>query len=158
MKYDIERLESDLLQIVQDNLSAKLAEIEAEKADSISLVAPSNSEYFSTTSDAVDNRIYSIQYGVESVDTLSNSSSTAEVVRLIFLRYIPELNQQQGVVRKQLYRYARAFKEIIEENFRKIPCSSTIKITTVAPQRWQDNEFAAVYKVAGIYIETEIVS
>lgn len=158
MKYDVEKLEADLLALVKSKLPSKLAEITAEKADSITLVVPTADDYFNTTDDEVLNRKLSVQYGLIDGSPLSISSSTAETNRYLFLIYLNELNKKPGVVRKKLYRYIRALKEIFEENFDRLSFVSKMNIHTIAPTSasWDENEISPVYKVGGVYIETSI--
>lgn len=162
MKYDIERLEEDLLALVQSKLPDKIAEISAEKADSIVLEVPLDSQYFNTTDDEVDvsNQTLNIQYGVIDGAPFSVSSNTSEDNRYIFLIYLNELNGIPGEVRKKLFRYIRAFKEIFEENFDRLTCASSIKVQSIAPTSasWDTNETSPVYKVGGVYINIAIAS
>jgi len=153
MKYDVERLEADLLALVQSKLPDKITEITAEKADSITLVTPADADYFNSTDDEVDNRKISVQYGLIDGVPLSIGSNTAEDNRYIFLIYLDEINEKPGVVRKKLYRYIRAFKEIFKENFKSIPIGS-ITIQTISPTSasWDENETSPVYKVGGVYV------
>ena len=156
MKYDVERLEADLLALVKSKLPAKIAEINTEKADSIIIIAPADAQYFNTTDDEVDNRKISVQYGIVDGSPDSIFSHTAEDNRYIFLIYLNEMNKKTGIVRKKLFRYIRAFKEVFEENFDRFPCVSNMKVQTIAPQHWAENEKSPVYKVGGVYIETSI--
>jgi len=160
MKYDIERLEADMLAPVQTKLPDKLAEITTEKAESITLDVPEDDQYFNTTDDEVDNRTLSVQYGLIDGSPTSISSSTAEDNRYIFLIYLNEMNEKPGVVRKQLYRYIRALKEVFEENFDRFHCVSRMNVQPIAPTSagWEDNELSPVYKVGGVYIETSMAS
>ena len=156
MIYDVETLESDLLALVKAKLPDKIADITAEKADSIVLNVPTNSQYFNTTDDEVDNRKLSVMYGVVDGSPNSIGSNTSEDNRYIFLVYLNEQNLKTGIARKMLFRYIRALKEIFEENFNSLSCVSTLKINSIAPQSWSENETSPVYKVGGVYIETSI--
>jgi len=160
MKYDVERLEADLLALVQNKLPAKITEITTEKADSITLDIPTNDDYFNTTDDEVINRKIIVQYGLIDGEPFSVSSGTAEENRYIFAVYLDEMNEAAGVVRKKLFRYIRAFKEIFEENFYFFSCVSKLDIRTIAPTSasWDENETSPVYKIGGIYIETSLAS
>lgn len=158
MKYDVEILEADLLALVQAKLPGKLTEITAEKADSITIPTPANDQYFNSTDDEVDNRTLAVQYGIVDGSPDSISSNTAEDNRYIFLIYVNEINQLPGVVRKKLFRYIRALKEVFEENFDQFSFVSKMNIVTIAPQSWAENENSPVYKVGGVYIETSLVS
>lgn len=158
MKYDIETLEADLLSIVQTYLPAKLAEITAEKADSITLTVPVADDYFNTTDDEVNNRKLSVQYGVIDGQPLSIGPQVAEDNRYIFLVYLDETNLKTGVARKMLFRYIRALKEVFQENFRRIHCCSLMTVQSIAPTSasWDENENSPVYKVGGVYINAAI--
>ncbi len=160
MKYDVEKLEADLLSLVKSKLPSKLAEITAEKADSITLTIPVDADYFNTTDDEVLNRKLSVQYGLIDGSPLSISSNTAETNRYLFLIYLDELNAKPGVIRKKLFRYIRAFKEIFEENFDRLSFVSKMEINVISPTSasWDENEISPVYKVGGVYIETSIAS
>lgn len=158
MKYDVEILEADLLALVKANLPGKLTEITAEKADSITIPAPTDSQYFNSTDDEVDNRTLSVRYGLEDQRPVSITSNTAEDNVYLFLVYVNEINQLPGVVRKKLFRYARALKEVFEENFEQLSFVSKMVVQTIAPQSWAENEKSPTYKVSGVYIETSLVS
>ena len=160
MKYDVETLEADLLALMKSKIAAKLSEITTEKGDSITLDVPLDSQYFNTTDDEVNNETLSVQYGVIDGEPFSISSATSEDNRYIFLLYLNEMNELPGIVRKKLFRYIRAFKEIIEENFDAFPCVSKLNIKTIAPTSagWDENETSPVYKVGGIYIESAMAS
>lgn len=156
-KYDIEQLEEDLLAIVQSNLPAKLAEIDAEKNDGIILVAPTDSQYFSTTDDEVNNESVFIMYGADDSETVSIASSTSEDVKYFFIVYTNDINSVPGETRKRILRYSRALKEVINENFRSISFASSLVVATVAPFSWGENERSPVYKAGGIYLRTTLV-
>lgn len=158
MKYDPESLESDLLKIVQENLPGKIAEISAEKSDSIVLDVPADSQYFNTTDDEVLNAKLTVMYGLTDGAPVSIGPNTAEDNRYMFLIYLDDINQKPGVVRKKLYRYIRALKEIIEDNFNYLPCVSDLKVQSISPTSatWDENENSPVYKVGGIFIQASI--
>ncbi len=156
MKCDVETVEADLLALVQAKLPDKIAEITAEKADGIVLTVPANTDYINTTDDEVNNTDLIVHYGITDGVPLSIGSNTAEDNRYVFNIYLDELNQQPGIVRKKLFRYIRALKEIFEENFKKFSYLSSMKVETIAPGMWQKNEQSPIYKVGGVYIETSL--
>ena len=160
MKYDVEKLEADLLALVKSKLPAKLAEITADKADSITLVVPVDDDYFNTTDDEVINRKLLVMYGLTDGEPLSISPATEERNKYLFAVYLDEMNEAPGVVRKKLFRYIRAFKEIFEENFDRLSFVSNMELEVIAPTSvgWQENETSPVYKIGGVYIETSLAS
>ncbi|MGY5854061.1 MAG: hypothetical protein RTU92_10875 [Candidatus Thorarchaeota archaeon] len=147
------------MELVQNNLAAKLAEIDAEKADGITLEVPASDQYFNSTDDEVVNQSLVVYYGLTDGNPNSIGSATAEDNRYMFLIFLDELNLQPGIVRRKILRYIRAFKEIFEENFDRFPFLSLMKVQTIAPNSasWDENETSPVYKVGGVYIETSIV-
>lgn len=160
MKYDVEKLEADLLALVKAKLPAKITEINTDKADSITLLVPTDAQYFNTTDDeaSASNQILTVLYGLTGGSPISIQSATAEENQYIFLIYFNNLNLAAGIVRRSLLRYTRAFKEVFEENFDRLSFVSNMNIITIAPQLWRENEKSPVYKVAGVYIETSLAS
>jgi len=159
MKCDIEIVEDKLLELVKDKLPAKLAEIDAEKADGVTLDVPMDAQYFNGTDidEEVINQGILVRYGIVESEAISLPSATAQDNTYIFLIYLNELNAPQGELRKKLFRYSRAFKEIFEENFRKFTFLSGMDVTVVAPAIWQENDRSPAYKVGGVYIKTAMV-
>lgn len=160
MKYDIELVETKLLTLVKAKLPAKLTEIETDKGDGLTLDVPTDSQYYNSTDidEEVINQSPLIKYGVVINDVVSISAATAEDNTYMFLIHFDDLNETQGVVRKKLLRYSRAFKEIFEENFKAFSFLSSLQIQTIAPHLWRENERSPVYKVAGVYIQTSLAS
>lgn len=159
-KYDIEIVEQKLLELFKSKLAAKLAEIDADKDDGITLEVPTDAQYYDGTDidEEVINQTPLIRHGIVTTDTNSISAATAEVNGYLFLILLDGLNEEQGVIRKRLFRYARAFKEIFEENFDAFSFLSNITITTIAPALWRENELSPVYKTSGVYIEAALAS
>lgn len=160
MKCDVEVVENQLLNLVKAKLPAKLTEIMAEKADSIVLETPTDDQYFNTTDDHVLNQSLLVKYGLIDGDPVSIFSKTAEENRYLFMFCLDEMNAAPGVIRKKLFRYIRALKEIFEENFDAFSHLSSIEINSIAPTSasWDENEMSPVFKVGGVYIETSLVS
>lgn len=160
MKCDIEIIETKLLELVQAKLPSKLSEIDTEKNDGITLEVPAGDQYFNSTDidEEVINQDLLVKYGLVESSAISISSATSEENDYIFLIYLTDLNAPQGILRKRLFRYIRAFKEIFEENFNAFPFLSNFTIKVIAPALWQDNEQSPAYKVGGVYIETSLAS
>jgi len=149
-----------LLNLIKSKLPAKLAEIDAEKADGVVLDVPTDEQYYNSTD--FDDRVFSqdwlVRYGLEMSETNSITSATAEDNTYIFLVQWTNLNAPEGDTRKRLFRYSRAFKEILEENFDRFPYMSKFKIVTIAPALWAENARSPVYKVGGVRLKTAIAS
>lgn len=160
MKCDIEIVENKLLDLVKTKLSAKLSEIETEKDDGVTLEVPTDAQYFNGTDidEEIVNQELIVRYGLVESSVISISSATAEENNYIFLIYLTDLNAPQGEMRKKLFRYTRALKEIFEENFDKFSFLSRLDIKIIAPALWRENDASPVYKVGGVYIETSLAS
>jgi hypothetical protein len=158
MKCDIETIEADLLALIKSNLAAKLSEIETEKADGLTLAVPTDAQYFDSTDidELVINEDLLIKHGLVESEVLSISSANAEQNTYIFLIYLTNLNAPQGEMRKKLFRYIRAFKEILQENFDAFPYLSRLDVSVIAPAIWAENEQSPAYKVGGVYIQTTL--
>jgi len=160
MKYDLEKLESDLLALVKSKMAVKLSEIEADKGDSITLEVPADDQYFNSTDidEEIVNQVLMVRYGIEESDAISISSATSQESTVSFLVYLNELNQARGVLRKKIFRYGRALKEIFEENFRDLSFVSNMNIEVVSPMEWRENESSPAYKVGGVFIKATLAS
>ncbi len=154
-KYDEERLEDDLLAIVQDNLPAKLTEIENEKNDGIVLEDIPSDQYYSTLLNDVLNNDPIIFYGTQSMSIEAITGATARNVMVFF--EVLFLEDFSGVdTRKKAFRYIRALREVIEENARKIPSTSGFEIEGTLPTDFVDLDSSNYYKIGGVAITTFI--
>ena len=153
-RYDLERFRDDIIKIVQDNMPAKVAQINAEKADGDDIEAPDNSLYIFDIMDAVLNAYPFIYYGFDNVVTDGTVGQTKTTVTL-FISVVFDNANNTSVINQAL-RYTRALKEIIEEHQSDIAQISVNQVSQFAPDDFQLNN-GANYKIGGILIEGTMI-
>lgn len=154
-KIDIEVIEAKFLQIVQDNLPAKLTEINTEKGDSL-LTNISNSNYLNDFYQSELTPSLFIHYGISDPETISVGSDFAINWTVYFDVYLNDQNNL-STVRKRIIRYTRALYEVIQENYSVLSRYCSIpEIANVEPQDVQDIVNDTPYKTGGIKIKVSI--
>ena len=151
---DVEDVENRIIGVIQDNLGTKIADINAEKGDTLLIEIPIDS-YITTFNESVNNKKSFVFYGVDSIDTLPIGSATKQTINMFVFVFFSELNRQDEN-RKKSFRYSRAFKEIVEGKSNSFGPLSQIKITSIAPSDFQLNENSPLYKIGGVIIEVDL--
>ncbi len=152
-KFDIESFRNGLLAIVQDNLPAKVAAINTEKDDTNSISVVDNAYYYNDITDQVVNKTPFIYYGLIDVGTRTVGSQTAMEVTAFFSIVFD--NRNQGNTESKTLRYTRCLREVIQENFKKMPAASNLKIEQFLPANFSLNK-GADFKIGGIHITATI--
>lgn len=151
---DLETLEDDLIQIIEENLPAKLIEINAEKSDGITTENVARENWYDSPTDEVFNRnIYAV-YGFDSITGLSPGRKAATIKWTFEIALTDEQDTKAG--RRKAMRYARALKEIFELNAFRFSYLSAFEIQIFAPVGIQDIKGTKL-KVSGIQITTTMV-
>lgn len=152
---DFEDILDAVKTIMVDNLNTKLLSISSDKADSIVLAPIENAAYFLQSLDEeIANFDPFVAYGIMDINSKSLGPQTAETIFISVVIVMAD----NGIndVNRRMFRYARALKEIYEENWHLVKIGSKIRITrsTVVPFEALDS--SATYKAVGIEIETSI--
>jgi hypothetical protein len=153
-KLDIELIESKILQIVKDNFSAKITEINNDKNDAITIDdIPSKNFIMNLDSEPLNSSLF-INYGLADSEIIEELGSFSTVWTLFYVVYINEINQMKGSkIRSKVLRYTRALEEIITENSDKISRYTTLpKISHILPQDVENTE-RTPYKIGGIKLD-----
>lgn len=163
MKYDAEKLMTDIRAILVAKLDAKLDQIAAEKADfdsenlggALGLpYIPEKDYFFQSWSDRILNVKYAIFYGIEETVTSGMGPSSA-VLYKIFVEIIVHDSGQDSKTTNRVLRYSRAIREVFEENYDKLPGGNNIKIETTKPISFRiDLDTSEEIKVGGVLITT----
>lgn len=148
-KNDIEEIEQVILGIVQAKLAAKVAEINADKGDSL-LTDIDSDNYFSDfyQSEATGSKF--IFFGIEQPEAQSIGSDSAETWTIFYKIFIEQENNL-STIRSAVLRYTRALKEIINENSDLIArhCSKG-EISNLTPENVEDINNDTPFKMGGI--------
>ena len=120
MTYDLETLLDDIETLVKANLNTKIAAINSEKNDSISLATIDSEAYFFQSLDGKQiNYTPFVAYGISNFDSPEDGGhyGAAEIkVSIDVIVCLEDVGQDVNITKRML-RYQRALKEIIETNF-----------------------------------------
>lgn len=154
-KLDLEWLEGAIIQLIKDNLTAKLAQIDADKNDGLILDPIPVANYFATFEEEINNVDEFIMYGYDTTTADGIGPATIQdFVFMIFVFFSTMNNEIVNENRKKSFRYSRAIKEIIQSHYGDIGNTSTLKITEVEPADFQLNENSPLLKIAGLQISS----
>lgn len=137
-RYDLEDMLDDILAVMVSGLNTKIAAIEAEKIAKSKALTPTlapigaTSYYRQSWSEKILNTNPAIFYGIEDVRTTDGGSVAAEVVK-VFCEVVLCDNGMTNDAHSRIARYARALKELFQENYGSIATVGQIKIETVRP-------------------------
>lgn len=152
-KFDEEEFYDYCVNLVKDNIGAKITALNAEKADAITLETPGASDYifdFSVKSATPDFFIYYTMLDAVPLDTVGNQSSI-ECNILFYFAFI-DFEENDYSIRKGM-RYTRALREIFLDNFNNNHQISDFEIFQVFPQSAQFQNTKKWYKVGGVEIK-----
>lgn len=151
-KFDIESFQDSVLQIIKDNINAKIAEINTEKADSITLETIDTTNAFANDlNEVVVNFDPFVYHGISAINPTAIGGATSNNITLFFeviFAYNADGNSQ---IRKVL-RYSRILQEIVEEKQRKILGVSNLEIQQLVPLDVRLSESDQQYKIGGIHL------
>ena len=165
--YDCEDLLDDIVALLKEKLPAKIDEIAAIKSENgkeISLPQISEEAYFyQNWSDKILNYPVAIFNGVENIQASGSGPATYEAYR-IFVEVVvidggietAEINGVKTAVGiRKVNRYARAIREVLEDNFASLPWHTKTNIETVRPLSFTiDQNTSEEVKVGGVSITT----
>lgn len=168
-KYDTETLMKEVLSIMTTNLNTKIASIEAEKIAAgfpttglkpvdatIGADGTPNGYFEQTWSDKILNIDPAIFYGIEETAATGIGPMTEQRFKL-FVEVVLVDSGQDDLTKNRVHRYARALKEIFEENYDRLSFGNQIKIETIRPISLKlDLDTSEVLKVGGVSITTAI--
>lgn len=157
--YDEEQFEADLLALLQADQTAKLVAIDTEKgADGKTPSAIDSDDWVDTLDNAWNNRTSFVWYGVQRMDPVDEDRGpdrTAREVAFVVMAFFPRENDVDA--RVKVFRYTRAFREIIEENARRLSYGDGIKVSQLPPEPLVEQETKSGYLAGGVVVRTTIV-
>lgn len=156
-KIDFESVAASVASILQANLAAKCAEINADKNDGLNISdIPAAAYFFQTFNDKILNSPVAILYGFQGIRATPVGPETANALTIFIDLFILDNGQDDKTVARVL-RYSRALREIFEKNWDKLAGGSKILIETSIPVAFKDDTNSSTeYKVGGIMISTSI--
>lgn len=152
-KFDVESFYNHCADLFKNNIDAKVTEINNEKADSITIEAPSADQIITDFHEQILNFDFFTYYTLlEATSVDQAGSSVAYEVSMLF--YVCFLDPEDGTdIIKKALRYTRALAEIFQEgNFDESRLSG-LEIIQHFPQSAQFQNGSDWYKIGGVEIK-----
>ena len=133
-RHDFETLLDEFQSVISSNLNTKITAIVAEKGDSITPPALDSNAYFLQTLDeAVANFDPFMVYGIEDIQIESEGPLINEKVFISAVIVLTDNGRTN--MNRIMFRYSRALKEVLQENWQIDNTSSKIRVNryTVVP-------------------------
>lgn len=155
MKFDEEQLLLNIETTLKNLFNTKVAEINTEKNDSITLATINNGAFIMDADDREVNYDPYILYMIIDQTSEGRGPTTSETIVVNIALIHTDNGLDPSVVRRML-RYRRALREVIEENFQKINPCGQCSIESLPLLSFQKASTSIASKVVGINIVTSI--
>ncbi len=152
-KFDLESFRDYFLTMIQSAWAAKIAEINAEKSDAITLQDIPSAQYFSDLNESVVNFNEFIHYEFGEIQTITQPRMPAAMVVEMAVAVVVTDPQSGLSAENKALRYTRALAEIIMANASKNPQIGGVEIEVFAPISPKENLLSGSTKVGGIIIK-----
>ncbi len=132
-RYDVECLLGDVEEVLTTKLNSKIAQINAEKNDSISMATIPVAGYFlQTMNEKMANYDPFVYYGVGNIEPGDEMmpGRSSDIVDIEALICVIDPGQDDTIA-KRMFRYGRALKEVFETNFNAFD-GGNIKATIIS--------------------------
>lgn len=160
-KYDVESLLDDVKALLEANFATKIAAINSEKNDSITLTAPASGSYFrgelNGEQETMDPFVF---YGIETVKTEGRGPATSNLYSLFVVIVIEDTGQdaQLGGVYNRMLRYMRAMYEVFQDHWSEYEPSVKLLVSSIEPVLFTDLNTTQTYRSAGVKIEASLLN
>lgn len=158
--YDIESLLSDIRAFLVANLNTKLAAIDAEKNDGITLAQVNSSAFLDQTAGDHEMMNYDpfVMYGIEEApETQAVGPGTITPYILFVVVALTDTANDPNVY-KRLLRYQRAFRELFEANWANVGGSVKFKVSGSVPIPVNLLDKKRISKVVGVTLSVALAS
>lgn len=154
-KYDMERLLDGIVNVYKDNLNAKIAEIQAEKADGMVLKTVDAAAYAVQELNGVtQNYNPYIFVGIEDIQSVGLGPHTADTLIMNVVLVLADEGEDVAIGRR-LLRYSRAIRETLEKNWNDTRITKA-QITSLVPVDFKLQNSSQLFRAVGIEIRAAI--
>lgn len=131
--FDIELLLSDIEAFLVANLNTKLAAIDTEKNDGVTLAQINSAAYYQQTihKETLNYDPFVI-YGIEAIEARGQGPATLEKYQLYVVVVMTDTHNDPKLL-KRLLRYQRALKELFHANWSTIGNPVKMKVSSLVP-------------------------
>ena len=153
MTFDVEEFRDYFLNMIKDNIDAKIDEINADKNDSITLSKPDAAHFIADINDQALAFDPFIHYGFSEIKTGSQAGSVQWTPSMFFAFYFLS-REEADVAESKVLRYTRAMTEIVAAKVTDNAMISAVEILPLPPSIVIfDDMDGAEYKVGAIEIK-----
>lgn len=156
-RFDAEAFFDYCENLLKDKISDKVAEINAEKGDSL-LIAPNDRQFITDFTEQILNEdifFYCTMLPAENVASNGPFVST-ELKMMVYVAFIDTDGGEKS--RKKGFRYTRAISEIYQNAFDNLAEVSNIEIIQHIPESAQFQNESEWYKLGGVEIKGTITT
>jgi hypothetical protein len=153
---DIETFRDYFLNLIQANLAAKIAQINLEKNDGITLTDFIPDQYTNDMGRAVMNYSQFVFYGFPEILTIPNPRGDFAMDITMSFEIVLAAPEAGIVAENKILRYTRAFAEIITESLRGNYIASDVTVEILAPISLAENLGSQWSKIGGIQVRGTI--
>lgn len=152
-RYDLENFFDDMETFIKANLNTKIAELDAEKDDDITLKQIKTGAYFIQSLDerSVSFDPYCI-FGIVNLEPIPTDGWTADGVTMQVVIVVADPGT--GDILKRVLRYQRALREIFEQNWEKFNKRLKLNVSKTIPVELTQVNTGNRYQAIGVNIET----
>lgn len=156
-KIDIETVLAEVLAILTANFNTRLAAITTEKADDITLAAiDSGAYFFQDLNGKTANFNPFVLYQVSSIETSEDEMGhTLTSLRLVVAVVLADEGQDETVARR-LFRYGRALREVLEENWELPKSAAKLSIISQVPIAVALTDSSELHRAIGVTLKVEL--
>ncbi len=156
-RYDIEELLRDLLEVCKANLNTKLAALDAEKNDGITLLTVPDEAYFFQSLEKARAAPYNafVFWGLDDPTPDGHGPYTLENLGIFFIVVVRDTAETENYLFR-LMRYSRAMKEIFEQNFSKNRGRVKLSVQNLSPVGFDALGMPGSFKAVGVRLSGTI--
>lgn len=155
-KLDVETVIKNIELTLKEKLNNKLLEIDAEKADGITLRPVDPKAFIIQSLDEFPvNYDPALFLGIESINTVGEYSATAKTIRIEVSAILSD--PQDGTIFSRLFRYQRAMEETFLESYFTIKnMREKVRVTSLEPVAFKVQNSTTEFKAIGVIIELSL--
>ncbi len=156
-RYDMEYVLDDIKTILTENLGAKLEAITTSKGDGMTLAVPGTTNGYhlqQLNAESIVSDPY-IFYGLDDLESVPNGPEVSEKL-IIFVTLVKADDGTDINISKRMFRYARAIKEVFQDDWQRVRGYSKHSIKSLMPAEFKGLNRADQFKAVGIQLEVSI--
>lgn len=156
-RYDIESIMNEVKAVMTTSLNTRLASIDSEKADAITLKAVSLSSYYhQELNGGTINTNPFVFYGISDIQGEASINGSTSTELTIFAILVLTDEGQDLAIANRMLRYQRALREIFEDNFELPESRVKLSITSQVPVEVTLLNSTQTHRAIGISLHADL--